>query len=77
MGELQEAYSVLKSAKKSYVPILGKQGQLVALIAASDIRKEDRFPLATKDDKGRLRVACAVGTRPEDRDRVAAREGRR
>merc|ERR1719388_22447 len=68
--ELKEAYSVLKSAKKGYVPILGKQGQLVALIAASDIRKEDQFPLATKDSKGRLRVACAVGTRPEDRDRV-------
>merc|ERR1719388_450667 len=68
--ELQEAYSVLKSAKKGYIPILGKQGQLVALVAASDIRKEDQFPLATKDEKGRLMVAAAVGTRPEDRDRV-------
>merc|ERR1719388_357532 len=69
--ELKEAYTILKEAKKGYIPILGKQGQLVALIAASDIRKEDQFPLATKDNKGRLRVACAVGTRPEDRDRVA------
>merc|ERR1719265_286480 len=68
--ELQEAYNILKGAKKGYIPILGKQGQLVALIAASDIRKEDQFPLATKDHKGRLMVACAVGTRPEDRDRV-------
>merc|ERR1719454_1783120 len=56
--------------KKGYIPILGKQGQLVALIAASDIRKEDQYPFATKDEKGRLMVACAVGTRPEDRDRV-------
>merc|ERR1719388_155643 len=69
--ELKEAYTILKEAKKGYIPILGKQGQLVALIAASDIRKEDQFPLATKDNKGRLMVACAVGTRPEDRDRVA------
>eukprot|EP00746_Dinoflagellata_sp_MGD_P156371 gnl/MRDRNA2_/MRDRNA2_85796_c0_seq4.p1 gnl/MRDRNA2_/MRDRNA2_85796_c0~~gnl/MRDRNA2_/MRDRNA2_85796_c0_seq4.p1 ORF type:complete len:535 (+),score=119.06 gnl/MRDRNA2_/MRDRNA2_85796_c0_seq4:96-1700(+) len=68
--ELQEAYNILKGAKKGYIPILGKQGQLVALIAASDIRKDDQFPLATKDHKGRLMVACAVGTRPEDRDRV-------
>jgi len=68
--ELKEAYNILKGAKKGYIPILGKQGQLVALIAASDIRKEDQFPLATKDHKGRLMVACAVGTRPEDRDRV-------
>merc|ERR1719460_1165738 len=69
--ELKEAYNILKGAKKSYIPILGKEGQLVALLAASDIRKEDQFPLATKDAKGRLMVACAVGTRPEDRDRVA------
>merc|ERR1719171_3471984 len=68
--ELKEAHSILKSAKKGYVPILGRQGQLVALIAASDIRKEDQYPLATKDEKGRLMVAAAVGTRPEDRDRV-------
>jgi len=67
---LREAYTILKDGKKGYIPILGKQGQLKALIAASDIRKEDQFPLATKDDKGRLMVACAVGTRPEDRDRV-------
>merc|ERR1719498_1722051 len=68
--ELKDAYNILKGAKKGYVPILGKQGQLVALIAASDIRKEDQYPFATKDQKGRLMVACAVGTRPEDRDRV-------
>merc|ERR1719265_1559756 len=68
--ELKEAYKILRGAKKKYIPILGKQGQLVALIASSDIRKEDQYPLATKDQKGRLMVACAVGTRPEDRDRV-------
>merc|ERR1719316_386960 len=68
--ELKEAYSILKGAKKGYIPIIGKQGQLIALCAASDIRKEDQFPFATKDEKGRLMVACAVGTRPEDRDRV-------
>merc|ERR1719375_2260188 len=68
--ELKEAHRILKAAKKSYIPILGKEGQLAALLAASDIRKEEAFPLATKDHKGRLMVACAVGTRPEDRDRV-------
>merc|ERR1719487_364459 len=68
--ELEEAYEILKRFKKGKLPIVGKQMQLVALIAASDIKKEDEFPLATKDGKGRLRVAAAVGTRPEDRDRV-------
>merc|ERR1719409_336081 len=68
--ELKDAFKALKSAKKGKIPIVGRQGQLVALIAASDIRKEDQYPLATKDHKGRLMVAAAVGTRPEDRDRV-------
>jgi IMP dehydrogenase len=68
--ELEEAYEILKRFKKGKLPIVGKQMQLVALIAASDIKKEDEFPLATKDGKGRLRVAAAVGTRPEDRSRV-------
>jgi len=67
---LNEAYETLKASKKGKIPIIGKQGQLIALCAASDIRKEDQFPFATKDEKGRLMVACAVGTRPEDRDRV-------
>jgi IMP dehydrogenase len=69
--ELKDAFVALKAAKKGKIPIVGKQGQLVALIAASDIRKEDQYPLATKDHKGRLMVAAAVGTRPEDRDRVS------
>merc|ERR1719359_2732367 len=68
--ELNDAFVALKAAKKGKIPIVGKQEQLVALIAAADIRKEDQYPLATKDHKGRLMVAAAVGTRPEDRDRV-------
>merc|ERR1719222_279704 len=34
--------------------------------------KNADYPLATKDKKKRLMVAAAVGTRPEDRDRVRA-----
>jgi len=68
--EWKEAFDACKAAKKGMIPIVGQQDQLVAFIAASDIRKEDRYPLATKDHKGRLMVAAAVGTRPEDRDRV-------
>jgi len=67
---LEEAYETLKASGKGKIPIVGKQGQLVALITASDIRKEEAHPFATKDEKGRLMVAAAVGTRPEDRDRV-------
>merc|ERR1719388_752507 len=47
--KLRDAYTKLMGAKKGKIPIVGQAGQLVALIAASDIRKEDQYPLATKD----------------------------
>jgi IMP dehydrogenase len=35
---------------------------LVGLITAKDLHKEVDFPMASKDQKGRLRVAAAIGT---------------
>src|SRR5207247_9920932 len=37
-----------------------------------DIKKRMQFPLATKDERGRLRVGAAVGVGPDARDRAAA-----
>merc|ERR1719230_1688570 len=45
---------------------------MIALVARTDLNKNAEFPLATKDKKKSLMVAAAVGTRPEDRDRVRA-----
>jgi IMP dehydrogenase len=67
---LKEAYEKIKQVKKGKVPIITSDGNLVALVASSDIRKEGEFPLATKDKNDSLMVAAAVGTRPQDRDRV-------
>ena len=38
---------------------------LKGLITVKDIAKKIQFPLATKDEKGRLRVGAAVGTNVE------------
>lgn len=70
--ELKAAYDLLMQSRRSKVPIITKDGNLIALVAASDIRKEGDFPLSTKDAQGRLMVACAVGVTPADRDRVRA-----
>merc|ERR1719217_1837652 len=70
--QLADAYAVLKKTKKGIIPIMSKAGHICALVAASDIRKEGEFPLATKDSRGSLMVAAAVGTRTQDRDRVRA-----
>jgi IMP dehydrogenase len=37
-----------------------------------DIQKSSDFPMACKDERGRLRVGAAVGTGPETEDRAAA-----
>jgi len=70
--ELHVANQIVRDKKLGKLPIVSKTGHIVALVAREDLRKQTEFPLATKDCKGRLRVAAAVGTRPADRERVAA-----
>ena len=44
----------------------------VGLMTVKDIEKAEKFPLAAKDDRGRLRVAAAVGTGREGLARAEA-----
>merc|ERR1712039_693413 len=70
--ELAAANQVVREKKLGKLPIVSKTGQLVALVARTDLSKQADFPLATKDQNGNLRVAAAIGTRLADRDRVRA-----
>ncbi len=69
---LKEANNILKSSKKGKLPIIDNEGRLVALVSRSDLIKNKDFPDASKDFNKRLRVAAAVSTLPESKDRVAA-----
>eukprot|EP00929_Paragymnodinium_shiwhaense_P088685 TRINITY_DN48_c0_g5_i1.p1 TRINITY_DN48_c0_g5~~TRINITY_DN48_c0_g5_i1.p1 ORF type:complete len:548 (+),score=124.52 TRINITY_DN48_c0_g5_i1:78-1646(+) len=68
--ELPSAYQMLRDSKKGKLPILSKDGRLLALVARKDLQKNADFPNATKDKNKQLVVAAAVGTRPSDRERV-------
>ncbi|PRD19815.1 UNVERIFIED_CONTAM: guaB [Trichonephila clavipes] len=45
---------------------------LKGMMTVKDIEKAKAYPLASKDDQGRLRVGAAVGTGADTGDRVAA-----
>jgi len=58
---LEKAKEILRQHRVEKLPILDKAGRLAGLITAKDIKKRRMYPSATKDSKGRLRVAAALG----------------
>ncbi|KAG6902954.1 hypothetical protein C0995_009346 [Termitomyces sp. Mi166 len=69
---LLEANDILRDSKKGKLPIVDSQGNLISLLARSDLLKNQSYPLASKKtDSKQLYAAAAVGTRPTDRERLA------
>jgi IMP dehydrogenase len=69
---LAEANKILSKSKKGKLPIIDKDGNLVSMISRSDLTKNLHFPHASKlPDSKQLICAAAIGTRPEDKVRLA------
>ena len=58
---LKDAERILRENKVEKLLLVDDQYQLKGLITIKDIDKNLRFPLASKDNRGRLRVGAAVG----------------
>ena len=69
---LDDAREVLHRHKIEKLPVVDGQGFLKGLITVKDIQKRIQYPLATKDDQGRLRVGAAVGVGADALERAAA-----
>jgi IMP dehydrogenase len=69
---LEEARAVLHRHKVEKLPVVDEEGRLKGLITVKDIAKRVQYPLATKDEQGRLRIAGAVGTGAEGIERAEA-----
>jgi IMP dehydrogenase len=56
-----DALALMKRHKVEKIPVVDPAGRLKGLITVKDFTKSDKYPLATKDEQGRLSVGAAVG----------------
>ena len=70
--DLSGAESILQNYKIEKLPVVNGEGRLVGLLTYKDIIKARERPNACKDEKGRLRVAAAIGVGGDSAERLKA-----
>jgi IMP dehydrogenase len=71
-AEKSEVIDLLHQHRIERLLVVNDKGELKGMITVKDITKSSVYPLACKDEQGRLRVGAAVGTSPDTEDRIAA-----
>ncbi|MGN7977282.1 IMP dehydrogenase [Microbacterium sp. 22195] len=56
-----EVIALFAQHRVEKLPLIDENGKLAGLITIKDFDKSEKYPLATKDDQGRLRVGAAIG----------------
>ncbi|MFJ2368956.1 IMP dehydrogenase [Microbacterium sp. NPDC087665] len=56
-----EVIALFAKHRVEKLPLIDDDGKLAGLITIKDFDKSEKYPLATKDDQGRLRVGAAIG----------------
>ncbi len=67
---LEDAKRILHENRVEKLPVVDERGYLKGLITVKDIMKRKQYPIACKDEHGRLRVGAAVGTSADLEERV-------
>ncbi|MBN1820175.1 MAG: IMP dehydrogenase [Prolixibacteraceae bacterium] len=68
--DLEAASEILQHHKIEKLPVVDKYRRLIGLVTYKDITKAKDKPFACKDEKGRLRVAAAVGIAGDTMERI-------
>jgi IMP dehydrogenase len=69
---LEQAKEILHANRIEKLLVVDDEYRLRGLITVKDIQKTIEYPLACKDDLGRLRCGAAVGVGPDREERVEA-----
>ncbi len=67
---ITEAEKILHKHRVEKLPLVDLNGVLTGLITVKDITKLEKYPLATKDSRGRLAVGAAVGVKASEINRL-------
>ena len=67
---LEQAKEILQKHKIEKLLLVNTQGELAGLITMRDIDRVQQYPIAARDQRGRLRVGAAVGV--NDYERIEA-----
>jgi IMP dehydrogenase len=68
----EEAKALLHRHRIEKLLVVDDDYRLIGLMTVKDIEKAERFPHASKDDQGRLRVGAAIGVGSAGQERAAA-----
>lgn len=69
---LEQAEKILQKNRIEKLPVVDGDNNLKGLITVKDIQKKRLYPMAAKDEHGRLRVGAAVGVANDTLERVQA-----
>ena len=67
---IDEAREIFRKNKIEKLPIVDENGRLKGLITSADLIKREAYPNASRDSRGRLLAAAAVGVREREIERV-------